>query len=712
MAEHEQIDGSESALVNAGLDASANAVTQRLVNDFNCSICTTWLFSNDRQHLTCLSRCANQSQFSTFSSLHRSDFPQFFRFFDHSNVLVAEAARLHPATSCFNQTHLIVDGIHSLFALTIEINPQCLGLVILEFDYPTQLMPEQILNAQRLTNDLGGFLNGQYQLQPEIGFKLFECAIENTKQRIIIIEADTLKVVYVNDALANFNRQSPHWLVGQSIKKLRSYKQFPQQCDALIVQALAQRHIDGEFTITGVDGMPQWFEYEARAITVGDKDYVVSLSEDVSAQRCHQQKLESLAWRCQLSGLNNRSKCLSDLKNQKLPLLMLIDIRGFKNLNDRFGEQFGDGVLKEVGRRINHFCEAIAGSHAYRIGADEFVIGFETTPTTELVDIAISLGKRLHAEIVIDGHIHRIDTIMAGLELSVLSEQISPLAALDMAMIKAKQCRSFQLFDEQIQQRFLDETELESELKSAVARRQIELHFQPLIDVSRGVTSGAEVLIRWQHPRLGLIYPGRFIDIAERSGLIEPIGRWVFESALYQLYLWQRRWPELQMHVNVSVKQLLTDEFFEICWNQLNRYRVKPGSLVLEITENTLMEDVESVGILCEQLGELGLVLAIDDFGTGYSSMSYLKQLPVQKLKIDRSFIADLEHSKESRLIVPAIVAMGKALNMKITAEGVENQFQEQFLRKHLCDEIQGFFYSKAIPATSFENHLVSHSNA
>lgn len=213
-------------------------------------------------------------------------------------------------------------------------------------------------------------------------------------------------------------------------------------------------------------------------------------------------------------------------------------------------------------------------------------------------------------------------------------------------------------------------------------------------------------MIRWHHPKKGVLYPGAFIDIAEQTGMIAAIGEWVLEAACRQLNLWQHHNINISMHVNVSARQFFSTQLYDQVWQLVTRYRIRPNTLILEITETELMEDVVYATHLCKELAELGVGLAIDDFGTGYSSMRYLKQFPISKLKIDRSFISDLSVSRESREIVSAIIAMAKALNLSLTAEGVETAEQESFLSALSCHQAQGFLYSPALREAEFSQFL------
>ncbi len=700
------IDAAASSHHSQFLGGRAWQLTETLQHQFAADGCSFWQYCASSQALQLLCHGDSGSAVSQLPILQAAHYPTLFKALADGEAIMASAARLHPATSALNGQCLIEYGVHSLLLFPI-VEQQLLGCVLLEYSQPTHWQPSQILQGQQRVADFakqfGQLQTQQQQLLPELLDNLFQ----RCPTRVAIVEADTLEIVAINQSEQQSNQMAAAAVIGRPASQLAVFKQQPHLAQQLLTQVQQQSHASGEFAMVLNDGVSHQLRLRLEAIPHSSGRYVAVFIDDITKQHLYQQQLEQRLWLCPLTGVYNRARFIEQLSTSHLKQLLLVDIKGFRAFNDTYGERAGDFALQELARRLINVTAPLSGAEVYRIGADEFVLACcNGDCCRELLANSITLFKRLRSEMLFGGDTLHIDVNMAALDLAMLDPQIGPLAALDMAMKVAKSSRTLHQYNAKMQRAFLEEVKLEVELRSAITRKQMQLHYQPLIDVSSGQIVGAEALIRWQHPRLGLVFPGRFIDLAERSNLIDEIGRWVFESALYQLHLWQRRWPQMTMHVNVSVKQLMSDEFFQICWDQLNRYRLQPESLVLEITENSLMEDVVQTGQLCHQLGELGLELAIDDFGTGYSSMSYLKQLPVQKLKIDRSFIADLEFSRESRQIVPAIIAMGKALNLRITAEGVENQYQQQFLRSHMCDEMQGYFYSRAIPAQELEQQL------
>jgi EAL domain-containing protein (putative c-di-GMP-specific phosphodiesterase class I) len=245
---------------------------------------------------------------------------------------------------------------------------------------------------------------------------------------------------------------------------------------------------------------------------------------------------------------------------------------------------------------------------------------------------------------------------------------------------------------------------VESYLRLALKRNELVLHYQPRVDVASGELVGVEALIRWQHPRRGLLAPGKFIDVAEDSGLIVAIGEWVLQSACQQVHAWQAWHPGLRLSVNLSVSQIGDgDRLYNAVMQALGASGVAPSHLELELTESHLMQNIAEKAQLLNRLGDAGVCLAIDDFGTGYSSLSYLKTLPVDAIKIDSSFVRDLNTDPDDAAIVRAIVAMAHALRLTVVAEGVETVAQRETLRELGCDEYQGYLESPALPAADFE---------
>ncbi|MBY6106396.1 EAL domain-containing protein [Ferrimonas balearica] len=667
-----------------------------------------WLFNPEQTHLMPICRHQLSGRTVVDAALATCAFPDYFDHLYQHRFLKADVARLHPATKAFGPDYLVPNGIHAMLDAGIRINGHLEGVICVESLRPRHWGEEDAHWVGQLADQLALALATQRQSRQAGQLDLFRHAMEQSSQRLAIMNADTLEICYVNQAYLRLSGGVAEDYVGKPIQQLMMFQQNPESAKLALQTVLETGYCRGEGQVVDPQGRVRWIDFRAnRFVTENGQAYLVLHSNDATAEKAHKAELERMAWHCALTGLYNRAYFLQRLNESAPVALLLFDLDGFKALNDLHGHEVGDRLLKEVARRLRHCGERMGASLVARIGADEFVVRFDQVPAQSLHNIAHSFRERLILPVPVGGRSYSVQLSVAGVCRDLLDEQVDAMAALDLTMARAKQLGRLQLFDQALKEGFCEQVQIQQDLRQALARKEFELHYQPLVAMETGEVRGAEALLRWRHPRRGRLGPARFIEVAEDTGAIEPIGRWVLETALYQLHLWQRRWPGLEMHVNVSAKQLLGGDLYEICWHQLNRYRLTPGTLVLEITETSLLEEIQVVSRLCNQLGELGIVLAIDDFGTGYSSMRYLQRLPVQKLKIDRSFVMDLETSRENREIVPAIIAMGQALDLVVTAEGVETESQRRLLKQWGCDMVQGFLYGRPVDPHLFEQRYL-----
>jgi diguanylate cyclase (GGDEF)-like protein len=380
--------------------------------------------------------------------------------------------------------------------------------------------------------------------------------------------------------------------------------------------------------------------------------------------------------------------------------VFFVDLDGFKPVNDTYGHSCGDRVLEQVGMRLKAISRG--ADVAARVGGDEFLLLMTgITGPDAVTQVATRLIEALSRP-------YKIEDREVGISCSVGialypdgCSQRKLIARADVAMYAAKRaggsrhCFYTPAMDSDAQQNF----DLVRDLRQAMANNQLELYFQPKVDAKSGKVTAAEALVRWQHPTRGLVMPDQFIPLAERSGLIGPLGNWVIEAACKQARAWRERGLRMRVAINLSAFQMRQDDIADRIADALQRYRIHPSLLTCEITESAAMEDTRATQETMRRLGELGVHLSIDDFGTGYSSLSYLRQLPAEELKIDRSFVMDLEHSADARAVVDAVVKLAHALGLKVVAEGVENQRQQQILVELGCDELQGFLFAKPMTA-------------
>lgn len=381
-----------------------------------------------------------------------------------------------------------------------------------------------------------------------------------------------------------------------------------------------------------------------------------------------------------------------------------VDLDGFKPINDSFGHAAGDIILRGTADRLRREareCDTVA-----RVGGDEFLILLDGVLDQEAcVNVARRMLAALAWPFEVAGRQVQIACSIGIVVHPDHGERSKLVANADAAMYAAKRAGGscYALFEPHMISDASEQLELQNDLRQALERGELSLHYQPKIDGIRGQISGVEALMRWNHPKHGMVSPLIFIGLAERIGLIGRLGNWVINEACRQLAEWADSGLRMRVAINVSVHQLRDDGLVE---RALNEHGIHASQLLCEITESVAMEDIQTVQRTFEGLARIGVFLSIDDFGTGYSSLSYLRQLPAQQLKIDRSFVSDLEHSDHSRAVVDAVISLAHALGLRVVAEGVETQGQQDILVAMGCDELQGFFFARPMSAS----HLLAWS--
>ena len=424
-------------------------------------------------------------------------------------------------------------------------------------------------------------------------------------------------------------------------------------------------------------------------------------------------EVEQRAYHDALTGLPNRALLFDRIKialahaqrHRHRTAVLFLDLDRFKTINDSLGHSVGDELLKIAAERIRG-CLRNEDTLS-RFGGDEFVILMPIVARMEdPARVAQKILEAMDSPVTIGGH-EMIVTSSIGIAVhpndGADAETIVKNA--DAAMYQAKEegRERFRFYAPAMNERTLEMLELETALRRALQHEELALHYQPLIDVATGSIYGLEALLRWAHPRLGILTPDRFIQTAESTGLIVPIGNWVLHRACQQARAWQRQLSlDLIVSVNLSAKQLLQHDLVDQVRAALSESGLRPRHLELEITETTAMTDVDRTIALLRELKALGVRVSIDDFGTGYSSLSYLKQLPVDTLKLDQAFVREIT-LPEDGAIAKGVIAMAHSLDLKVVAEGVETLGQLEFLRTHSCDRLQGFLFSRPLEPSIFE---------
>ncbi|OYW15049.1 MAG: GGDEF domain-containing protein [Hydrogenophilales bacterium 12-64-6] len=464
------------------------------------------------------------------------------------------------------------------------------------------------------------------------------------------------------------------------------------------------------------DGHIIWISENARAVR--DADGGVQFFEgtvvDITERKQHEAVLEHQASHDSLTGLPNRSLLRDRIeqaivkaqRDNHLVAVVFVDLDHFKLINDSLGHHVGDRLLLEVADRL---LACVRGHDSVaRQGGDEFVLVLtELHEENEILAIVSRLLEIISQPWMDEGQEY-------GLSCSVGiscypqdgGDPDALLRCADAAMYKAKESgrSTYHFYTPELNLAISERLELENSLRHALEREEFRVYYQPRIDVASGRIIGAEALIRWDCPGKGIIPPDSFISIAEETGLIIPIGQWILEEACRQNSAWQRAGlPPINVSVNLSPIQFRHTGLVQSVASALAQAGLDPAFLELELTESFVMHDAERINVAMKSLKTLGVDIAVDDFGTGYSSLSYLKRFPVDRLKVDKSFVRDIDSDPDDAAIVRAIITLGHALGLKVVAEGVETLAHLEFLRQHGCDELQGYYFSRPIPALEME---------
>jgi diguanylate cyclase (GGDEF)-like protein/PAS domain S-box-containing protein len=389
--------------------------------------------------------------------------------------------------------------------------------------------------------------------------------------------------------------------------------------------------------------------------------------------------------------------------------VLFIDLDRFKNINDTLGHDAGDKLLQEMGARLTQTVRS--SDVVARLGGDEFVVLVQEVSEAKQV---ASVARKVLSSIVKPMSIQGQECLVtASIGICMFPAEAHEEQALmknaDIAMYRAKEDgkNNYKFYSEEMNVHTFERLALETSLRRGLERNEFFLHYQAKLDLNTERITGVEALVRWQHPEMGMVPPAQFIPLAEETGLIVPIGRWVLNTACAQNVAWQREGlPPLCMAVNLSARQFADEDLIADIAAALKESGMKAELLELELTESMVIQNAERAGRVLTEIKKMGARLAIDDFGVGYSSLTHLKRFPIDTLKVDRSFIRDLPQDLEDKAITEAIIAMGKSLNLTVVAEGVETQEQQTFLQDHACDEMQGFFFSKPIPGDAFAELL------
>ena len=551
---------------------------------------------------------------------------------------------------------------------------------------------------------------------------------ENQLRAIVDAEPECVKIVAADGTLLQMNAAGlamieasrPEQVIGKSILGLL-LPEYREPFRAFIENVLRGNKGKMEFEMIGFKGTHRWMESHSVAMPSdrGGPPVMLSITRDITELKNSERRLKQLAHFDSLTDLPNRVQFIERLeqtmadadRNERLVGVAFLDLDRFKYINDSLGHGKGDLLLREVAIRLNGAIRR--GDTVARLSGDEFALVLaDMGHVDDAVRVAQKILDVFRQPFLVAGH-ELFVTASMGITLYPFDDRGAQdlLRNADVAMYRAKESgkNNYQFYVAEMTARATERLSLETDLRSALDRGELSLHYQPIADGKSGRVVGMEALLRWKHPVRGMISPAQFIPLAEETGFIIPIGEWVLRTACLQCRAWQKQgFPSLSVAVNLSSRQFHQKDLPASIYNILQETGLNPLYLDLEITEGLVMQQAESSINTLRELKAMDMRISIDDFGTGYSSLSYLKRFPIDVLKIDQSFVRGIPGDADDAAIAGTIITMAHSLGLKVVAEGVETREQLNFMREHDCDAMQGYFLSKPLPADQFESFLKS----
>lgn len=590
--------------------------------------------------------------------------------------------------------------------------------------YNEQGLREQIIGLGE--NSIKKSYYAQLQ-ERSIELERFRTLLDRSSEMIILVEAQSHKVVDINATASVFYGKTKEILLALSLEEWFSKEVVDRlfsYCDDVKNDACKQCSQKAfkmctmtEMTVQTPKGeIP--VEFSVQRATFGEVEYFVLLGTDITERKKAQSQIHALAFYDALTHLPNRQLLLDRLsqslsnsqRNGQYGAILFLDLDNFKALNDTKGHLVGDELLVQISKRIGSILRD--GDTLARLGGDEFVLVLEELDADQeraavlAEQFAYRVKHVINQPYTLFGYEHTISpSIGVVMFLGNVKSKESLLKHADIAMYQAKQSgrNTICYYDPLMQRAIQDKLLLEKELKIAIEQHQFIIFYQPQVG-DEGQLLGLEALVRWSHPKRGLVPPLEFIPLCEETGLIVRIGQWVFEEVCHQIKTWEKYYNRsLHVSVNVSPRQFQEPLFYPMVRDILALNDVNPSLIQLELTESLIVENVEKTIEKMNNLRSLGLKISLDDFGTGYSSLSYLKRLPLDELKIDQSFVKDIGVEGNDAMIVKTIIDMASNFKLNVVAEGVETKEQLDFLKTHGCSIFQGYFFAKPMPSSEIE---------
>ncbi|WP_263143805.1 EAL domain-containing protein [Pseudomonas sp. RIT-PI-AD] len=635
-------------------------------------------------------------------------YPVYLEALQSGRAIDAHNALSDPRTRELIESYLHPTGISALLDASIRIGGEVIGVLCLEHVGSERVwQADEIAFAGELADQYAQVMMNQERRSASSALHLFQRAVEQSASAFLLVDRDGL-VEYVNPSFTAITQYDTDEVYGRRLAQLPVLENLNEQLfDAR--SSLAQGNSwQGEFRSRRKNLEPYWAQLSISKVygENGELTHYIGIYEDITESKLAHQRIEKLAYQDNLTGLGNRPCFIRNLeerfrRDDATPLsLLLVDIDNFKRINDSLGHQTGDKLLVSLSRRLRNSLSP-SGTLA-RFASNEFAVMLDGADLQAGQAIANQVLQTLDKPLFVDNQLISI-TGSVGLACAPLHghdpQTLMKHAGLALHKAKANGKHQVQLFTEALNAEASYKLFVENNLRRALAQNELEVFYQPKLCLRTGQLVGMEALLRWNHPEKGMIRPDQFISVAEETGMIIPIGKWVIrEACRMSRQLSAGGLGELQVAINLSPKQFSDPDLVGSIAAILHEEALSAELLELELTESLLLDATDDTRQQLGRLKSLGLTLAMDDFGTGYSSLSYLKKFPIDVIKIDRSFIKDIPDSQDDMEITSAVVAMAHNLKLTVVAEGVETPAQLNFLRRQRCDVGQGYLFDRPIP--------------
>ncbi|MBH3428482.1 putative bifunctional diguanylate cyclase/phosphodiesterase [Pseudomonas alkylphenolica] len=644
-----------------------------------------------------------------------SRFPDYLEALHTSRAIDAHNASHDPRTREMAES-LRPRDINAMLDASIRIDGQVVGVLCLEHTGSARAwQSDEIAFAGELADQFAQVINNHNRRTATSALHLFQRAVEQSANAFLLVNRDGV-VEYVNPSFTAITQYSTDEVHGNRLSELPALENLSELLFDATSSLAMSNSWQGEFKSRRKNLEPYWGQLSISKVYGDNREltHYIGIYEDITQSKLAQQRIERLAYTDNLTSLGNRPAFIRNLderfaRDSDSPIcLLLVDIDNFKRINDSLGHQTGDKLLISLARRLRNSLSA-DGSLA-RFASNEFAVLLENTDLKSGQQIAQQLLRTLDKPMFVDNQLINV-TGSVGLACAPLHgrdpQTLMKNAGLALHKAKANGKHQAQVFTEALNAEASYKLFVENNLRRALTQNELDVFYQPKLCLRSGRLLGLEALLRWNHPDKGMIRPDQFISVAEETGLIIPIGKWIARQACRMSQkLRTEGLGNLQVAINLSPKQFSDPDLVASIANILQEEALPPHLLELELTEGLLLEATEDTHRQLDQLKQLGLTLAMDDFGTGYSSLSYLKKFPIDIIKIDRSFIHEIPDNQDDMEITSAVVAMAHNLKLKVVAEGIETAEQLAFLRRHRCDVGQGYLFDRPIPGAELVNKL------